>query len=105
MGAVTDISVSWLIVVVTQGSAFDIAEVTETLLTVKLNVFALPLAAGPVEHSAWVWYVITLLWVRQWLRFFDVSPRSFVSPIQERLDGLTPVSSTTGVANIAPGDD
>jgi hypothetical protein len=58
----------------------SVSALPEMLLFVKLNVFALPLAAGTslFDYPVWVWYVTVLLWVLQGMHYAGVSVRDAV---------------------------
>ena len=47
-------------------------ELPAVLLSVKLNVFALPLASADViSFPLWMWYCISLLWISQAAYYFQ----------------------------------
>jgi hypothetical protein len=54
------------------------------VLAVKLNVFALPLAPTPVLRiPLWCWYVVAVLWMRQWLYYSEYSVADVLAELEE----------------------
>lgn len=65
---VTVVAAAYLVTLVMSESLDGLPEI---LLFAKLNVFALPLAAGTslFEFPMWVWYIASLMWILQVMHY------------------------------------
>jgi hypothetical protein len=53
------------------------------VLAIKLNVFVLPLARIPVlDLPLWTWYVVVVLWLRQWLYYSQYSVGDVIAELE-----------------------
>jgi hypothetical protein len=93
--SLADVAVAWLVAFLVPGGGPILT--AKLVLAAKLNLFALPLSYTPVLAGIppWAWYVLTILWLRQALRWsghsledvlaeLDADARRVASALQER---------------------
>lgn len=91
-----DLGMAWVLTAVAFGEASAYPAV---LLAIKLNVFAVPLAvAGPLAFPWWVWYVIAVLWVAQWLYYLGATVGDVVAAARAWLPSTGALTDSTGPA-------
>lgn len=79
--SVTEIVVAYLLAFIAGGT--DPLRLAKIVLAIKLNVFALPLSWTPaLRLPLWCWYVIAVLWLRQWLLLSGYSVSEVVSQVE-----------------------
>jgi|GEM_PF-2543994 len=94
---ISEIVVAYLVgVIATGGNPLTLAKI---ILAIKLNVFALPLAHTPaLSMPLWCWYIVVVLWIRQWLYYSEYDVADVVSQLEDDVAMLTSSPSETVTA-------
>lgn len=79
---ISEAVIAYLLAFIATGG--DTLLIAKVVLAIKLNVFALPLASTPaLTMPLWVWYVISVIWLQQWLNFSPYSLRDAAVQVEE----------------------
>lgn len=79
---VSEIVLAWLLSILASGG--EPLVLARIVLAIKLNVFAIPLSWTPaLSLPLWVWYVVSVIWIRQWVRISPYSPADVIAEIEE----------------------
>jgi len=78
---VGEIVLAYLVALIAPGGTLTFAKL---VLAFKLNVFALPLSWTPaLSMPAWCWYVVAVVWIRQWLYLSPYSARDAAAQLED----------------------
>jgi len=84
--SVTEIVVAYLLAFIAGGT--DPLRLAKIVLAIKLNVFALPLSWTPaLRLPLWCWYVVAVLWLRQWLLLSGYSVSEATGQVERYVGG------------------
>lgn len=87
--SVTEFVVAYLLTFIAGG--MDPLRLAKIVLAIKLNVFAVPLSWTPaLRLPLWCWYVVAVLWLRQWLLLSGYSVSEAVGQIERYVGGEQP---------------
>ncbi|WP_255149006.1 hypothetical protein [Halorarius halobius] len=85
---VSEVVVAYLVAFIASGG--DPLTLGRVLLAVKLNLFAVPLSWTPVLRlPPWAWYVVAVLWIRQWLYLSQYTTADIVREVEAGVAGIT----------------
>jgi len=77
---VGEIVLAYLVALIAPGGTLAFAKL---VLAFKLNVFALPLSWTPaLSMPTWCWYVVAVVWIRQWLYLSPYSARDVAAQLE-----------------------
>lgn len=80
----TNIVVAYLLVLVQTAGQMDLLLLAKTILAIKLNIFALPLANTPVlDLAGWMWYVVVVMWISQWMHLSSHSISDSIEQVDD----------------------
>lgn len=76
---------AYLIIYIQTGGVIDKVMLAKLVLTLKLNIFALPLS-NMLEFPPWIWYVVSILWVNQIRHWLNGHGRETLEQVGEELE-------------------
>lgn len=99
----SEVVVAYLVgFVATGGDAMALAKI---ILAIKLNIFALPLSYTPaLALPLWTWYIISVLWIRQWLYYSEYGAEDVIAQLESLVDS-TPTTTKQPVATDGGEED
>lgn len=82
----TDVVVAYLIVYIAEGAFLNPLLLAQTVLAIKLNVFAIPLGLTPViALDTWMWYVVVVMWLAQMVHWSGFTAEDVIQDVNEDL--------------------